>query len=1273
MAKFEKNIYLDCTETDQPEGTYRFAKNIVDSNLLGTKENEDGFTDLNVATPYTFIGSISIDNNSAVVFSTDNTNSEIGIVNLTTGSYTTIYNDPNLDFSTSNPIKGEYRKDVNGQRVVSWTDNLNTPRILNIDNLSGINDIQDLNVFQDVNNPEISTSSVNDFGGSFKTSAVIPITKYKNQDGSETNWFVHDHVFYINDDSKGLPFNDNDGAAPGSPSNKSVSFTLTGCDIRYDTIVVGYIQVINNITTAYKAFERSNSSTLSLTITGSETTEDVSLDELLTPTANYKTAKAITQLNGQLYLANLTADPIPELQQYALGIKIDYTRETTTVVSNTNSHKDNLPPVFMPGEVYAFYLGVELLNGGWGFYHIPGRPAVGTVGVSNDTDVINDSNLGITYNRYQVQNTTDRASLGATTNMGYWENTNEVYPNHSSFDGTAVGNPDLRNQKVRHHRFPTLSKLNTSFYPLDAAVGVTQLIRLGISVSNVNIPPAIQSKIKRWKIFFAKKTNTNSVVIGSDLYQPGVGTESNPSLRWSAGGNWKLFAESGGSDSWEDFITPTYDTLRGHCLDFLINPSDAQPAYVEVAYRLRRRGLNLQYLGFRGIGCRLTISGEGSGQCASAVIDFTVPAVTDKFSYDINLLNLRKRVDNFTYLPQNALSGNFKTEYTEGVFVANLYNAATDFGSVLTPIALNTNSSGQSSDPEQFRTITGATDPDVGEDVFYLYYCKILSNVHTSFTQQDLIPVEGYATPSQTSKNFYGGDTFMCYMSFLTAAPSNANPNGTVGDPFGQGVRMWKAYIGYSKYNLNYRYQTQGEIGTYYHGKTDVRTLFTPIVGNSPLGPQTLVRTEQALNLVNYDTTMNTSNVFSVGVIYNPDIIPATQFPNTVIWSNVQSEESSEFSWRSFPTGNRYTITKNKGDIVNIQGLKNKELVLQTTYSFFRTRTDAKVQAEAENIFFKSASLFDLPPEELVPTTSGYAGTQNKFACVLTKAGFIYPDDLQGKIFLYNGDSLEEISSNGTRIFFRDFMGLKQNNEDNPFTGNGYTIGYDEQLNRIIVTKKHASLHWTISYNPTKKAWTSWHDYIPSYLFNTLGGELYSVSENGFYLNRGGAKGVYYTTTPASSYIDAPFASDTKNKEDIAISWVTEVYPNTYIDGQPNSTLDYNSTFTHLTLRSKDHCTGRIALSRFDSIDSYNTSNTRVLDRTWYFNDIRDIAIEQGFTLGFYNNFNIDPTKLNTNMEWYEQRRFIDKYVICRFEYDNTQNKRILFLDANIATEYVQR
>lgn len=1177
-------------------------------------------------------------------------------------TYTSKYNNTALNFNTAYPIiDTEYRIDVNNQRTIAWTDNLNTPRLINIDNASAITNIQQLNIFQDVSNPSISSSSINDSGGALPSGAIILLTKYKSSlDNSQTNWFVHDHVFYINPNSKNLAFNLDDGGEGGLVTSKSISVTFAGCDTRYDTLEIGYIKSKNGVVSAYKAVDVTNTSTTSFTLTGNESVSSITLEEILVATTSYNTAATLTQLAGRLFMANLTADPMPALQQAALSINITWSSALIDVTTNFNNHKDNLPPTLLPGEVYALYLGVELNKGGWRLYHIPGRAPAGT-----DRDVI--TNEGMTYKKFQVEDTI------SSNNMGYWENQGETYPNTSDFNNGSI---DLRNQPVRHHRLPTLSYLAHNTYLGTGTFGVTQLPVLNISASNVVIPGGIQSQIKRWKIFYAKKKDSDSIFLGSDLLQYPAIPQDNPSIRWSSGGNWTMDAyySSGGSDLWLDFVSIDKGYIRGHSLDYLYNKSNTVPTYAEFCYKLARTNLQVDYTGFRSTGARLSWTGgnfptPGGGTVASAIIDYTVPASTTITPTTYG----RKSLDNFFYLPQNAQNGIHKSLYNEGVFVATINNPDTTW---ITHINLFTRATNGIAIPNNF-----SAAGTVQEETMLMHYSKLLTSVHTTFDNQITIPMEGYGLPSATSQSFQGGDGFINYLSFSSIAPICANPDsGNVGRPNMEGVRIWRGYIGYSRHNFNYRHQTSGNITTYYHGKTDVRTLFNPVVPNTGPGGNSynsLVDANVGINVIEYNIDYNQLNEYNATVTFSPTLVEETIFPNTVIFSPVQSEESKATSWRTFLSADRFVLYKNKGQITNLQGLNNRQLLLHTEFSLFRTRTDIQVATAntSENVFLRSANIFDLPPEEVLPVTSGYAGTQNKQACILTKAGYFFVDNNQGKAFLYSGQ-LEEISSNGLRNFFKDFMQISPNS-DNAFTSSGYTAGYDERNNRLILSKKNDTTSWTISYNPSNKTWISYHDYIPDDMFNTVDNVLYSVKANKFYLhnvlNSTAQKGVYYDATINPSYIDVPFTKDAKDKLYTSVNWMTELYPSTYISGQPSSTLSYSNTFTHITLRSLDHCTGRLSLSSDNNFTSLYTSNLRNLGRTWYFNNIRDIVVSPGFVKGFYNNYDIDITKLDTNPVWYNERRFIDKFLICRLEYDNIQNNRCLLVDTDVEFNYTPR
>lgn len=1256
MPGLEGGLYTDCAEVNQPTGTYRFAKGVVDGNTPGSKENEAGFTTFGIQVPYTVIGVIPIDT-GFVVFSTNTAQSEIGL--WVNGVYSTIYNNPLLAFTTSAPIKGEYRIEATGNRVITWIDDNNPPRILNIDNLSLINNVNDLTIFQDINNPSISAYSISDTGGSLPCGAYVPFTYYKGNDGSVTNFFVHDKTFYINDDPKSVAFNLDDGAVGLIPTNKAINITFAGCDTNFDNLVVGFIRIANQVTTAWSAITKSVGSTVDVTITGSESLTSVSLDQILTAGATYNNAKAITQVNNQLVLANLTAAPFPDFQAAALAIQVSYVNDNSyNVISNVGSQKDVTPPSLMPGEVYALYIGLELLKGGWAFYHIPGRPPM-----AGETDTIVTD--GLSHKRYQIENT---SNSGGVTNMGYWENISETYPVNSIYNGG--GALDLRGLPVRHHRMPTLTYLES--VSSTGATGISTLHRLTLSVANVNIPVGIQSQIKRWKIFFAKKSPGNSIVGGSDILQYSFGPNSpgdDPSIQWSTGGNWGNDAVGGGFNGFDASHIHT-NRLLAHSLDWLYAPGEFSPDFAWFHYGLTSTGVDTQWNGFRGTGGLLSLTGNARGQTAGCVVDYTIPS-TSKTT--VGQLRSVKNTALPQYVPQNSKINQWKSAYTE-TFIGLEISPLSAAGSLFTDIPIihiRASTSGSwDSYPAylgQFSNSASTAGGTGHPETVYMQYGRLVANAHTSFTAQDLIPLEGYYSPTTTNGTFIGGDTFMCYMSYLACAPLTSNQATNLGAPTLQGVRAWHAYIGYSKRNWNYRHQTVGDVSTYYYGKTDITTLFSPPLSNpvdvnTRATTGTLIATTDSLNNLTYNPDFNSLNEFIVGTTFSVDLINATKFPDLIIYSTVQGTESKDISWRIFPAGNRFTMPKNKGAIINLQGISNRDLLIHCQYTLYKTRTDVGMEADGVNVFLKSNELFAIQPEEQVSSSSSYAGTTNKFSCILTKMGYFSVDDAQGKVFLFT-DHLEEISTNGLRRFFRDNMGV---GSDLPFSSRGYTAAYDEKYNRILLTMQslgNPNRLFTISYNPIKKVWISYHGYFPDYMFNTLDNKLYSYKSNALYQHGTGPYGIFYDGTAQPMILDVVHNPEPKDdKVFTALSWLSESY-------DVNNVLQYFDTIGYITLRSLDHCSNRTATVRFTGIDGLYTENLRNKNRTWLYNEFRDIAISPGFTQDFYHDFQLDLTKLDMNMEWFDQRKFIDKFVICRLEYPNTNNNRFLLMEIDIEYE----
>jgi hypothetical protein len=211
------------------------------------------------------------------------------------------------------------------------------------------------------------------------------------------------------------------------------------------------------------------------------------------------------------------------------------------------------------GEVYAFYISFILKDGSESYaYHIPGRDAIesfensplgfshpslsglGALGLGLKTGEILSYDPNAMF--YQYFDSSYIGSIPLTSNMGYWNNINESYPDNENFDvwgvnsdGTSYKIPfgfftTLRTLNVRHHKMPSNHNVNFSHIVRDtnfatsgtddSTVFEEQVRILGIQLQNVKIPKFILKQVQGYKVYYAKRTQGNKTIIGQSGAHP---------------------------------------------------------------------------------------------------------------------------------------------------------------------------------------------------------------------------------------------------------------------------------------------------------------------------------------------------------------------------------------------------------------------------------------------------------------------------------------------------------------------------------------------------------------------------------------------------------------------------------------------------------------------------------------------------------------------------------------------------------------------------------
>jgi hypothetical protein len=267
-----KGMIQDVNSDDQPKESYRYALNAVNETnegnrmmLSNEKGNEECYT---LTNGYFRIGKVYTKDNEIVIFSTDGTNSEIGIVRNC--EYTSIVNSQCLGFSLEYQIDATYRLRRGCETVIYFTDGLNSVRQVNLNKLEDyysdayiawlINpvgpfvgeqwDCTKFNLIQDFKIPCFSKTEIIN-GGSLAAGSYNFAIQLLNEDGNPTNWIVtsrpvniyHDDVNSGYENINGSSMLEYDGVG-GVPNNttKSIKINLSNLDPKFTYYRIAVIQ-----------------------------------------------------------------------------------------------------------------------------------------------------------------------------------------------------------------------------------------------------------------------------------------------------------------------------------------------------------------------------------------------------------------------------------------------------------------------------------------------------------------------------------------------------------------------------------------------------------------------------------------------------------------------------------------------------------------------------------------------------------------------------------------------------------------------------------------------------------------------------------------------------------------------------------------------------------------------------------------------------------------------------------------------------------------------
>ncbi|NBU81732.1 MAG: hypothetical protein EBS55_08815, partial [Flavobacteriaceae bacterium] len=459
LNSFTKGMSKDPNESYIGEGIWTHARNLVNNShdgqvgVVGNEPSNKFCVDL----PYTLIGCIASADNEWILFTTDNVNSEIGILNESECKYEKLVNDPCLNFNTKHLITGAARRTYDCSVKVYWADGNNPDRVLDIHNIpwkkicTTVNgcvtctnttqlDCEQLRLAPLLNVPclrlEKATGSGTLLNGTYQVAIAYMVNEIK----------VTDYLIVSN------PVSIWDHSGTGG----AITLSVTNTDPDFTEMEVVVISVVNAQTVAKQlGVYSTHQSTIYIdTIDPTLVTIPLANIPLITPAL--EKSDGIFPLNNYLLKTGIYTKPDFNYQPLANQI---VTKWVKVKYPHDYYHKGGANVGYMRDEVYSFFIRWVYNTGDRSAsYHIPG------VAQGTPSATINLSGITLSDGGVPVQEGL----------MDYWQST-ELYPDDNpvvwnSFPLNTTSVYNLCGQPIRHHKFPDNSTIphfdNNNIYVL---------------------------------------------------------------------------------------------------------------------------------------------------------------------------------------------------------------------------------------------------------------------------------------------------------------------------------------------------------------------------------------------------------------------------------------------------------------------------------------------------------------------------------------------------------------------------------------------------------------------------------------------------------------------------------------------------------------------------------------------------------------------------------------------------------------------------------------
>lgn len=508
-------LTIDLNDTYVGRDIYTYARNATfssDSGGVITNEESNSFC---FEIPHTFIGSVDLNNDTHLIFSTADNISEIGIGDLINCTYTTLVSDPCLGFDTSMLITGVAKKLFNGDTIATFGAKGYPTRRLNI------NDIPfKYTLKSDECKTKVYTKEINcEETLLFKKITQPCLSISKGHEGNLPNGTYSVALAYV---IKGQVFSDYFTTATriqlfSLTQNSAINLSVSDLDRDFDSYQLILMANVDGVKTNYIMGEYPTfQSSVEISDLGKAT---LPTSALVIRKKTWQSAGIISSNSNYLLLADLSARPELNYQLQAMGIKARCVVKQVPLEYYEQSPEEI---GYWGDENYDFCIEWQYDTAEFSKHsHIPGiklRDEFTTTPSGEDVYEWDQDDKPTQLQKWQVENTAgeleptndpfiNRQRIAYRCDMGFFQST-ELYPDNAALFGAEACTP------IRYHKFPEIPRY-------EVIEGKTYVNIKGVEFSNITYPLNASGKpvegIKGYRILRSDRKGGNKTVISAGV------------------------------------------------------------------------------------------------------------------------------------------------------------------------------------------------------------------------------------------------------------------------------------------------------------------------------------------------------------------------------------------------------------------------------------------------------------------------------------------------------------------------------------------------------------------------------------------------------------------------------------------------------------------------------------------------------------------------------------------------------------------------------------